>query len=201
MVVTLGTVTYGRVAPQTIVVADAIVLLAVVLLTITAFPNCTVQAPLLLQSSLNSRFSIVVLAVLTLANAWNALLSSLEAHTVQLATFASLTVTAAGFCVEFRVHFPKPQANNRLLQRLLQSFRVLNLPRIYRFRHALFSLLWLTDSCALHILVRGSSLRLGVFLLHLHGMLGMRYKAKVLPLVRRIGLIWPDCSIIVTIGI
>ena len=74
--------------------ADTVILLAVVLLAIAAFAYFLAHHGLPLFARLNSFFSFVILASRALAGAHDTCQSLLEAHTIELATLTTLTVAS-----------------------------------------------------------------------------------------------------------
>ena len=76
------------------IMADAIVFLAVILLTIAAFANFLTHHGLSLFTRLNSFFSFVILASRALADTQYTCYTLLEAHAIELATLTALTVTS-----------------------------------------------------------------------------------------------------------
>ena len=74
--------------------ADAIVFLAVILLAIAAFANFLSHHGLSLLTCLYSFFSFIILASRALTDTRHTCQTLLQAHAVQLATLATLTVTS-----------------------------------------------------------------------------------------------------------
>ena len=84
-----------RIAHESLAMADAVVLLAVIFLAVAALADCLCQRLELLLASFLRLWSLIVQATNASADCRVASDASLEAHTVKLAALAALAVAPA----------------------------------------------------------------------------------------------------------
>ena len=113
IIVTIAAVAKVGVALETSGMADAVILLAIVLLAIASFADSTLQSLPLLLSELLGLFSVVIVTVHALADAFLAGDPSLEADTVELPTLTSFAVaTELGRILLIIIETPKIDKKN-----------------------------------------------------------------------------------------